>query len=289
MKRALVTGSAGFVGRHMRERLDDAGWDVTGWDIRSGIDAAEEFPFGPNFDLVVHAAAAGADRRSIDFTPLALAENLQLDAALFRYAATERFHGRVVYLSSAAAYPMVLQQHGAQHLLHETNINHRYPQAPDGIYGWIKLTGERLASLARQAGAHVTVVRPFSGYGEDQGTRFPFGALAERARKREDPFTVWGSGDQVRDFIHIEDICTAILAAVDLEYPGPVNLGTGRATSMRELITMFCMEAGFGPQKLEPTGGNEGAHYRVADVTLMRDLHVPAITLEESVKRMMSR
>jgi nucleoside-diphosphate-sugar epimerase len=280
----------------MSRRLEELGFDVTGWDI--GVDARKEFRENDTrFDLVIHAAAVGADRWSIDTGPLDLAADLELDAGLFQWAHATRPR-RVVYLSSSAAYPMVLQQASTAsdrvnalvgHKLAESNINHKYPQEPDGIYGRIKLMGEYLAHLYARAGGSVTVVRPFSGYGEGQGTRFPVGALAARAQAREDPFTIWGSGDQVRDFIHIDDICEAIMQCVLLEHPGPVNLGTGQGTSMIELAGMFCREAGFWPMNIRKTGRLEGAYYRVADTKLMSDLYVPKISLAEGVKRMMSR
>jgi nucleoside-diphosphate-sugar epimerase len=106
---------------------------------------------------------------------------------------------------------------------------------PDQTYGWAKLTGEMLAEHARAAGVAVHVLRPFSGYGEDQGTEYPFGAFIERARKREDPFVIWGDGRQVRDWVHIDDVIGATLAVVEADYQEPVNVCTGRGVSMAEL------------------------------------------------------
>ena len=107
--KALVTGSAGFAGRHFREALHHRGWDVTGIDIAEGNDARDFFSAsGDRFDLVVHCAAVVGGRALIDGPPLALAVNLELDAAMFRWALRTR-PGRVIYLSSPAAYPVALQ------------------------------------------------------------------------------------------------------------------------------------------------------------------------------------
>lgn len=289
MKRALVTGSQGFIGRHLCHALVLADYRVLGVD--QDRDALTFFhtydPLLPHYDVVFHCAAVGADRGSIDKTPLALAANLELDAAFFQWADRVR-PGRVVYLSSSAAYPTVLQQPASGHRLTERDINLRHPQAPDGIYGWIKLTGERLAALAQAAGVSVSVVRPFSGYGEDQGTRFPFGALAARAQAREDPFTVWGSGEQVRDFIHVDDITAALMVIISEGIDGPVNLGSGRGFSPLTLAEMFCVEAGYRP-RFKPTGQHEGVSYRVADPRAMEEFYVPKVSLEEGVERMMRR
>ena len=290
MKRAAVTGSSGFLGRHLAAGLDQAGYEVYRID---GIhrDAKDFFRYGPSLfpdiDVIIHCAAVGADRQSIDSTPLSLAVNFELDAALFSWAARAQPR-RVVYISSSAAYPVVLQQHAAGPLK-ETLIDLDYPQRPDGIYGWAKLTGERLAALARDAGVPVSVVRPFSGYGEDQGIKFPFGALAARAQRRENPFEVWGSGLQVRDFIHVDDITAAVLVMIRDEIDGPVNLGTGRGVSMLELVQMFCVAAGHERVVLHPTGEHEGVACRVADIARMLQFYTPRVTLEEGIARMLGR
>ncbi len=292
MKRALVTGSKGFLGRHLCAALDRRGYQVLRMD--AGAYDALDFFRRPvrteRFDVVLHCAAVGADRASIDSTPLALAENFELDAALFRWAAQARPR-RVVYFSSSAAYPVAFQRLGLVHHLREDDISPRYPQNPDGIYGWCKLTGERLAALARDHLAPhtaVSVVRLFSGYGEDQGERFPFGALAARAQRREDPFTLWGSGMQVRDFIHVDDIVVGIMHVIKEGISGPVNLGTGRGVSMGDLAVLFCAKAGYTPE-IKTTGEHEGVGYRVADVARLHRFYKPRVSLEEGVERMMMR
>lgn len=288
MKTALVSGSLGFIGRHFCAALNSAGYAVTGLDILDGKDAREFFRFSHQpYDLVIHAAAVGADRASIDGNPLSLAANLELDAGLFQWAA--RVHpGRVVYFSSSAAYPVLLQTGNPEHKLAEGNINPRWPCAPDAIYGSIKLTGEMLAARARDAGVSVSVCRPFSGYAEDQGGRFPFGALAARAARREDPFAIWGTGGQTRDFIHVDDIVNAVMAMVIQGIDGPVNLGTGRPTMMVQLAGMMCETAGYPQVTVEAHPEKpSGVAYRVADVTLMNQFYTAKITLEEGVARAM--
>src|SRR5882762_4540552 len=99
---------------------------------------------------------------------------------------------------------------------------------PDMTYGWAKLTGEVLAGYAIQAGLQVQVFRPFSGYGEDQALDYPFPSFIDRALRWAEPFEIWGDGTQTRDWIHIDDIVGATLAAIDQDVKGPINLGWGR-------------------------------------------------------------
>lgn len=284
MRRALITGSEGFVGRHFRERLLRDGWAVYECDIVGPTpkDCRKIFAAEPDgrYDLVIHCAAIVGGRAKIDGDPLAIADNLSIDAALFRWAVKAKPRD-VVYFSSSAAYPIQLQQRGCSTPLREDFINDCVAM-PDQTYGWAKLTGERLAMQARREGVNVHVVRPFSGYGEDQSTDYPFPAFIARAKCGDDPFEIWGDGTQVRDFIHIDDIVEAVMQMWMLDIPGPVNLGTGRAVSFRELATLVTTGTSeFRFRHEAPVG----VHWRVADITELHRFYVPKITLEEGVAR----
>lgn len=284
VKTALVTGHRGFVGRHITAALVNDGYTLTGVDIAAGDDARDYFRNAASrYDLAVHCAAIVGGRAKIEGAPLALAANLELDAAMFGWAARTR-PGRVVYLSSSAVYPLWLQDSPGG-LLTEEDVDLGDPALPDQLYGWAKLTGEHLAARARAAGVPVTVVRPFSGYGEDQDETYPFPAFAARARRREDPFTVWGDGAQVRDFIHVDDICAAILKMAAECIGGPANLGTGRATSMADLAAMMCAAAGYRPAVKTIPHMPSGVAWRVADTARMSGFYTPRITLEEGIAR----
>jgi nucleoside-diphosphate-sugar epimerase len=293
---ALVTGSAGFLGRHFVAELERRGWNVNAWDIVDGECALTGFRYIPdscvNVELVIHCAAVAPHRMAIDGTPLTVgAANLELDAAMFQWAA-RRNPGRVVYFSSSAAYPVEYQISDRlveTRALTEDDIDlpDHLPGGgtPDGIYGEVKVMGERLARLYRASGGAVTVVRPFSGYGEDQSSVFPFGAFRDRALAREDPFAVWGTGEQIRDWVHVDDVVGAVLAAVDAEVDGPVNIATGVGTSMAELAGMFCAEAGYAPQFQFLHDRPSGVAYRVGDPARLLEFYTPRVTLDEGVKR----
>jgi nucleoside-diphosphate-sugar epimerase len=287
--RALITGSAGFVGRHAVAELERRGWAISHCDILTGTDALDGFrTVGDQFDLVIHAAASSPHRAAIDSEPQHLARNLQLDAAMFDWA-VRTGQGRVLYLSSSAAYPIDLQDdHATARELREDDIRwngRRNIGNPDAVYGWAKLTGERLAEQARGAGLPVTVVRPFSGYGEDQTENFPFRALVERARRREDPFTIWGDGQQVRDWVHIDDVIAGALAVVESGTDEPVNLCTGIGTSMAELAALACEQVGYRPEFELRADKPAGVAYRVGDPGRFHQYYKPTVTLAEGVAR----
>lgn len=300
--RALVTGAAGFVGRHMVAELQRRGWDIVSvdlepmWvdmDLRKAAhlhvidDALNHFRRDERYDLVVHAAASSPHRAAIDGEPQHFARNLQLDAAMFDWA-VRTGQGRVLYLSSSAAYPAHLQTEewiGQEGRLTEDLVDVQNSWPPFDDYGWVKLTGERLAANARKAGLPVTVVRPFSGYGEDQSENFPFRALVERARRREDPFVVWGDGHQVRDWIHIDDVVAGALAVAEGDTDQPVNLCTGIGTSMLELAATACEQVGYRPQFQPLADKPAGVAYRVGDPARLHEYYGPEVTLAEGVAR----
>jgi nucleoside-diphosphate-sugar epimerase len=288
--RVLLTGAAGFVGRHLHHALLDRGDHVYGIDLnptplaRSG-DALDFFRTDTQrFDLAIHCAAIVGGRASIDGSPLGVATNLALDSWYMRWLVRNRIP-RAVYFSSSAAYPVALQQPGPIHRLTETDIDYQQPGRPDATYGLAKLTGEQLCQHAAADGVQMTVLRPMSGYGSDQDPAYPFPAFIRRAREHQDPFEIWGSGDSTRDWIHIDDLVNATLTAVDQAITGPVNLGTGRATSFDQLAHLVTTAAGYTPELKHLATAPQGVHHRVCDPTLLRTFYEPRITLEEGIAR----
>jgi nucleoside-diphosphate-sugar epimerase len=287
--RALVTGDAGFLGRHFTAELKQRGYAVTGIDIRhSPSQDVRDWLRGTGakvepFDLVVHCAAVVGGRAVIDGDPLATAVNLELDAALLRWAAVAE-PGRVLYLSSSAAYPVAYQRnHGSRLKEGDVYLPHDVMQ-PDQVYGWTKVMGEILCQRLREAGVPVTVVRPFSGYGSDQDADYPFRAFVDRAKKKEDPFRLW-CGHCVRDFVHVDDVVNGTLAAVSAGADGPINICTGSGTSFYALARRVCTEAGYEPEIIGDPSAPAGVLSRVGDPLLMAQYWTPAVSLDEGVRR----
>jgi nucleoside-diphosphate-sugar epimerase len=288
--RVLLTGAAGFVGRHLERALRDRGDLVYGIDLRptktvTARDALDFFRTDrTRWDLAIHAAAIVGGRASIDGSPLGVATNLALDAWYMRWLARTKTP-RAVFYSSSAAYPVALQQPGLIHRLVESDIDYEQPGRPDATYGLAKLLGEQLCQYTEAEGTRMTVLRPFSGYGEDQDLAYPFPAFIQRAKRRQDPFEVWGSGDSTRDWIHVSDLVGATLAAVDQDVRGPINLGWGRATSFDELAAMVTAAAGYSPVIKHRGDAPQGVHHRVCDPKRMLAFYDPKVDLEEGIRR----
>lgn len=279
----LITGDAGFVGRHFKRKLLNLGHDVIGVDIANGIDARDFFRNNnTRFDQVIHLAAVVGGRKMIEGSPLALAVDLAIDAELFGWA-LRTDPGCITYFSSSAAYPVSLQKHHGWSM-QERDIDLEKIRTPDLSYGWAKLTGEMLAKHAREQGLVVHVYRPFSGYGTDQALDYPFPSFIERGKRKADPFQIWGDGTQVRDFIHIDDIVNATFAGCEANIE-TVNLCTGRPTSFNELAQMVGDAVGYDFDIEHLEAEPVGVAYRVGDPTLMNTFYKAKISLEEGIQR----
>ena len=287
----LITGSQGFVGRHFVKRLLQDGHSLTCIDVANGgIDARDFFRSDDTyFDKVIHLAAIVGGRKMIEGSPLALAVDLSIDAEMFGWALRTR-PGCITYFSSSAAYPTYMQMDsyqitGGSYRLKESDINLSDISNPDLSYGWAKLTGEMLAQHARDKGLTVHVYRPFSGYGSDQSLDYPFPSFIQRAAMSMDPFTIWGDGNQVRDFIHIDDVVEASLVGCDMNITVS-NLCTGRATSFNQLARIVVERTAYSnyTPKIEHLEAEPvGVDYRVGDPTHMNTFYVPKISLEDGI------
>lgn len=301
------------IGRHPREwvenfsskKLDDlevigSGERLYFWkgDFRNLLFYMREKPdylqqkYGLKFEKfsdVYHFAAIVGGRMKIEGDPMMVALDLSIDAEFF-YWITQHKPERVLYPSSSAAYPISLQTTESAIALSEADIDFsKNLGTPDMTYGWSKLTGEFLAQIAaRHYGISVACIRPFSGYGEDQELSYPVPAIAARAAGREDPFEVWGTGKQGRDFVHIDDVIDFIQLLMDKVSDGSAyNIGSGRLVSFLELIDVFADIAGYKPLVKPLPDKPVGVHSRYANMDLVDNTFgwKPKISLREGMER----
>lgn len=248
--------------------------------------------YGLDFDKfsdVFHFAAIVGGRLKIDGDPLMVALDLSIDSEFF-YWITRHKPARVLYPSSSAAYPTSLQTTDGAIALSEGDIDFKKNLGtPDMTYGWTKLTGEFLAQIAASHyGISIVCIRPFSGYGEDQETDYPVPAIALRAAKKENPFEVWGTGKQGRDFVHIDDIIDFIQILMDNVSDGSAyNIGSGKLTSFLDLIEVFTSFADYKPTIKTLLDKPVGVHSRYCNMSLVEKKFgwKAKISLEEGMRR----
>lgn len=251
-----------------------------------------EHEYGLKIELgdAFHFAAIVGGRAKIEGDPMAVALDLSIDAEFFNWIAKAKPE-RVLYPSSSAAYPINMQTESGAVALKESDINidGNVLGMPDLTYGWTKMTGEFLAKIAaRNYGISIVCIRPFSGYGEDQDLSYPVPAIAARAARKEDPFEVWGSGKQGRDFVHIDDVMDCMFLAMDKIHDGTaINIGSGKLTSFIDLIKLFGKFAGYDPAIKPLLDKPVGVHSRYCDMSFVKERlgWSPKISLEEGMMR----
>ena len=298
----LISGSSGFVGHHFVKRLLADGHNVTGVDklfrphtdsrfhaIVDDIRRYMAFYSADKFDLIVHCAATVGGRLNLDGDPLGVATNLSVDSEFWNWIAKSHTKKRVVYFSSSAIYPPELQTRRARLSLNEAlvDLDGQRFALPETTYGFAKFAGELLAKQAvEHHGVEAVIYRPFGGYGETQDLTYPFPSIIQRVVNGDNPVIVWGSGEQERDFIHIDDVVEGVLSTYDKMPAGyTLNLGTGRGISFIGLAKLVCEIAGHKAVIEPDIDKPEGVFSRVSDPYEMEQWFTPRITLEEGIAR----
>jgi nucleoside-diphosphate-sugar epimerase len=321
MRKILITGAAGFVGRHLTRRFLELKDEVYAVDsvvaLTGGIDPEIGWPlFDPrsyrnfhfnredcrsyfkrvhdtDFDYTFHLAAVVGGREMIEYNPLSVADDLSIDAAYWQWAVQAKPRKSVCF-SSSAAYPIRFQRPNGYQLLRENMIEFESELGmPDKSYGWAKLTHEYLAHLAYEKhGLRSVVYRPFSGYGEDQHDAYPFPGICKRvlSEKSASVLQVWGSGNQMRDFIHIEDCVDGILRTMDsIDNAEAINLSTGIFTSFKHFAKTAANLCGYDPEVIGSLEKPEGVFARGGDVTKQHSLgFMHKIEFKSGIERALS-
>ena len=304
MHKILITGAAGFVGRHFTKRFLDIGDEVHAVDSvvthTGGISPQQGWPlFNPldysnfhwykqdcrdyfkevlddDFDYCFHLAAMVGGRLMIENKPLVVADDLAIDSAYWQWA-TKTKPAKTICFSSSAVYPIKYQRQKGYKLLSEDMVDlGDNIGMPDMSYGWAKLTHEYLAHLAYEKhGIKSVIYRPFSGYGEDQDDTYPFPSICKRAVKHKGQATlnVWGTGDQMRDFIHIEDCVDGVLLTMDkIDNAEAINLSTGIYTSFKEFARLAANVCGYDPEVIGLSDKPSGVFARGGDTAKQKHL-----------------
>ncbi len=283
----LVTGGASFIGSHLVDALRSRGAAVrVADDLSSGSRAnlaahldegGVEFLEGDLRDpsvaraalrdmaVVFHLAADHGGRGYVDRYQAGPASNLALDGLLFHEARRARVE-RVVFASSGCVYPNHLQA-DADREVYLTEDLVRPPYDADNMYGYAKLMGElTLQAYAREYGLKTASCRYFTVYGPRAKENHAVLAMIARAFLRLDPFEIWGTGEQVRNWTHVADIVEGTIRAAECIDDGTaVNLGTMERIRVRDAARLICRHAGYEPELALRPDMPSGPVNRVAD------------------------
>jgi len=293
-RKVLVTGGASFIGSHLVDALLKLGAQVhildnlssgklenIRHDLNSGglhvIQADLKYPgvaerSVEGMEIVFHLAADHGGRGYVDLHQAACATNLLLDTAMFQACHRAKV-GKIVYASSGCVYPNHLQTDPGK-VLYLTEKMVGPPYDADNMYGWAKLMGEMtLQSYYKDWGVKSASCRYFTVYGERGHENHAVIAMIARAFVQQDPFVVWGNGEQIRNWTHVSDIVRGtILAAEKIEDGTAVNLGTMERTRVMDAVQEVLRYTGHRAEiELHPEMPT-GPMNRVAENTLAKEL-----------------
>lgn len=297
----LVTGGAGFIGSHTVEALLAAGYKVRVLDdfssgkpgnlplhaslevVTAGIcnlTAVQDACKGVK--AVVHLAAQVSVPASIRHPARSSQVNGTGFATLVEALQAEGFKGRLVYASSAAVYGNVAQQHPVK----EENAA-ALPLSP---YALEKQTNEKMALLSEELYGFSTLgLRFFNVYGPRQDPASGYAGVISvfrQALEQGQPLTIYGDGQQRRDYVAVTNVAEIIVRAVDSTVTGVMNVGTGKAVSVSELAETMAGLMGTSLQTTHADARVGDIHYSCADVTRLKQAfgNVCTTSLQEGLE-----
>ena len=146
-----------------------------------------------------------------------------------------------------------------------------YPAEPESSYGWSKLMGEYEAELAQKTGKiNVGLLRFHNVYGpgasyESTRSQVIPSLILKAIKHPNPPFTVWGNGNQYRDFVYIDDIIEALMLVPEHGMNcGVIQIGSEKATSIRALAEEIVKISGKSIKIIYDVQKPEGDHGRIA-------------------------
>jgi len=303
----LVTGGASFIGSHLVEELVDRSADVrVADDLSSGErenlsavtdeieflegnlkhwDFADEASEG--IDRLFHLAADHGGRGYISNYPANCATNMALDNIVFETAVDNGVE-KITFASSACTYPTDIQQERQRLREDMVSFGERGGAYADESYGWAKLMGElSLRSFHEQYDIDASSVRIFTAYGPRENETHAIVALIAKAFAEQDPYQIWGDGEQTRNFTYVDDIVSALILANEKISDGSaVNAGISEYISINDVAEAIFEYLDWEPDEIDyMTDKPVGVRHRAADTTRAEDVlgWEPEYTLEEGM------
>jgi nucleoside-diphosphate-sugar epimerase len=303
----LVTGGASFIGSHLVEDLVARGADVrVADDLSSGthenlaavadeVDVYEgnlkHWSFAAEategIDRLFHLAADHGGRGYIANYPANCATNMALDNIVFE-AAVENGVEKITFASSACTYPTDIQQERRRLQEDMVSFDERGGAYADETYGWAKLMGERsLQAFEEQYDIDASIVRIFTAYGPRENETHAIVALIAKAYAGQDPYQIWGDGEQTRNFTYVDDIVSALVLANErITDATPVNAGISEYISINEVAQTVFEHLDWEPEEIDHmTDKPVGVRHRAADTTRAEELlgWEPTYSLEDGL------
>jgi GDP-D-mannose 3', 5'-epimerase len=310
MARVLVSGAGGFIGGHLVKALLDQGDDVHAADIRPLEEWKQAHRGAVNLDcldlserqfariaaadceIIYHLAADSGGMGYISYHHADCMTNILADTQMAR-AALET-GARIYYASSSCAYPLHIQVDPFTPPVREEDLLSNSFN-PELGYGWEKLYAEMVyQAYAEDKGLQARIGRFFSVYGShgwfEGGREKAPTALCRKVAVAKltgaKSIEVWGDGTARRTFTYVDDAVNAVIAITASSCTDPLNVGSPKACSIDELVTVIEDIAGYKVER-EYVDGPVGVGGRPSDDTKIRDAvgWKPQVSFREGMER----
>ncbi|BAU72318.1 NAD-dependent epimerase/dehydratase family protein [Metapseudomonas furukawaii] len=303
----LITGGAGFIGSHLADALLARGHAVRVLDNLSTGKRDNLALDNPRLELiegdvadaalvaramagckgVAHLAAVASVQASVD-DPVATHQSNFIGTLNVCEAMRQQGVKRVLFASSAAVYG----QNGEGRAIDEDT-----PKSPLTPYAVDKLASEQyLDFYRRQHGLEPAVFRFFNIFGPRQDPSSPYSGVISIFTERAlagTPITVFGDGEQTRDFVYVGDLVQVLVQALEQDWleVGAVNVGLNQATSLKELLAAIGdVLGGLPPITHAEARAGDIRHSRANNARLLLRYDFPKPTpLREGVARLLGR
>jgi nucleoside-diphosphate-sugar epimerase len=315
-KRVVVTGGASFIGSNLVDLLISFGANVAiidnfssgkkanirehshleifEGDLRDWTLAKESLQ---GAEVVFHLAAVHGGRGFIETYKRDMLANFAIDNNVFSAAISNNVLS-IVHASSACAYPIDLQESETElNLLSEHFGSMKKSETcfADGVYGWTKLIGEyQLENHVLGTGTKGRSARIFTAYGDRENESHAAIALIAKALLKADPYPIWGSGQQTRNFTYVSDTVTGLLFlgsdSRDIAFD-VFNIGTSNHVKVIDFVNQIFSEVNWSPQKLDlQLDKPVGVASRASENTKIREVFgwEPTIAISEGIARTIS-
>lgn len=228
MKTIAVTGSSGFLGKHLVNDLNKHELNVIELDINKGFDLTNinDINQVPKFDIIIHLAAKSYVPHSFERPHEYYRDNFLMTLNMLELA---RLHkAKLIYISSYLyGNPKYLP------------INEKHPIQPHNPYAQSKLLCEKLCEgYSRDFDVPIIIFRPFNIYGPGQDVRFLIPSIISQIKNGN---VTLNDPRPKRDFVYVKDVTSAILKAIDnkgLRYE-ILNIGSGISHSVASIIEIL--------------------------------------------------
>lgn len=247
----LITGARGFIGSHLGNKLVELGYKVQGVDdLSNPSDNKIKFPCEyvdfkryvsdtalAGIDVVFHLAAYINVDESIEHPSLYFENNAAKTIYLLDVIRNHNLKTKLIFASSAEVYGTAQMP----------AMDEDHPTDPISPYAVAKLAAEQMCkNYAQIYGMDITVIRNFNTFGEHQRGGQYGGVIAKFKKQAQEggPITVYGSGEQMRDYMHISQAVNGYILALNTKLPTIINFGSGTPIKIIDIANHIAKKFG---------------------------------------------